>query len=209
MSPSMKVMELRQFAVFMKAGSYVIRPKSSSDALICRRSMALMVPSWMGSSYFLPVRLSTIVSVSAIEVSSRPSRSAVAPSGWSGRQTRSVRIVLASSGRRIHRLRSHAIGAVRPARQILQLAALAAEGSPFRLHRMLPAEDAQRRLLRWGHRSILSKVERNASMTGSGTVRGRRSATICGPNPVSVERLRSVSFGTPACRGASRRAPRR
>ena len=59
-------MALRQLAVFMNAGSYVIRPKSSGPVLICRRSMARMVPSWMGSSYFFPVRLSTIERVSGI-----------------------------------------------------------------------------------------------------------------------------------------------
>ena len=38
-------MALRQFAVFMNAGSYVISPKSSASVLICRRSMARIVPS--------------------------------------------------------------------------------------------------------------------------------------------------------------------
>jgi hypothetical protein len=38
-------MALRQFAVFMKAGSYVISPKSSAPVLIWRRSMARIVPS--------------------------------------------------------------------------------------------------------------------------------------------------------------------
>ena len=61
----MNVIELRQLAVFMNAGSYVIRPKSSGPLLIWRRSMARIVPSWIGSSYFFPVRLSTIVKVSA------------------------------------------------------------------------------------------------------------------------------------------------
>src|SRR6476469_9752029 len=123
-------MALRQLAVFMNAGSYVMRPKSSSDALICRRSIALMVPSSIGSSYFFPVRLSTIVSVSAIEVSSDV---------WS------VSVVFARPLCRIYRLGGHAIGAVRPARKVLELASLAAEGSPFGLCRILPAEDAQRR----------------------------------------------------------------
>src|SRR6266480_154528 len=61
LSPSMKVIRLLQEAVFMKAGSYVIKPKSSSDVLIWRRSMALMVPFSMGRSYCLPVRLSVMV----------------------------------------------------------------------------------------------------------------------------------------------------
>jgi len=49
LSPSMYVMALRHAAVFMKAGSYVIRPKSSSPVRICRRSMALIVPSVIGT----------------------------------------------------------------------------------------------------------------------------------------------------------------
>src|SRR6266550_3818614 len=40
------------------AGSYVASPASSSVTLIWRRSTARIVPSWMGSSYVLPVRLS-------------------------------------------------------------------------------------------------------------------------------------------------------
>src|SRR5215813_8502046 len=62
----MNVIELRQLAVFMNAGSYVINPKSSVPVLICRRSMARTVPFWIGSSYFLPVRLSVIERVSGI-----------------------------------------------------------------------------------------------------------------------------------------------
>src|SRR6267143_1149410 len=54
-------MALRQAAVFMKAGSYVIRPKSSSLTLILRRSVARMVSSLMGTSYDWPVRLSVMV----------------------------------------------------------------------------------------------------------------------------------------------------
>src|SRR6266850_2045920 len=50
----------------MNAGSYVISPKSSSPVLIWRRSIARIVPSLIGSSYFFPVRLSRTVSVSAI-----------------------------------------------------------------------------------------------------------------------------------------------
>src|SRR2546423_8643897 len=63
LSPSMKVIRLLQEAVFMKAGSYVIKPKSSSDVLIWRRSIALIVPFSMGRSYCLPVRLSVMVNV--------------------------------------------------------------------------------------------------------------------------------------------------
>ena len=62
----MNVIALRQDAVFVNAGSYVIIPKSSSLTLILRRSMARIVSSWMGTSYVLPVRLSVIVRVSAM-----------------------------------------------------------------------------------------------------------------------------------------------
>ena len=57
---------LRHAAVFMNAGSYVARPWSSSATLIFFRSLARMVPSVIGTSYCFPVRLSVIVSVSAI-----------------------------------------------------------------------------------------------------------------------------------------------
>src|SRR5215475_5419520 len=63
LSPSIKVIRLLQEAVFMNAGSYVIRPKSSEETLIFRRSVARIAPSSIGKSYFLPVRLSSIVSV--------------------------------------------------------------------------------------------------------------------------------------------------
>src|SRR6266542_5869391 len=66
LSPSMKVMALRHDAVFMKAGAYVIKPKSSPSTLICRRSSALIVPSLIGISYVFPVRLSVMESVSAM-----------------------------------------------------------------------------------------------------------------------------------------------
>src|SRR5215207_1332734 len=48
----------------MYAGSYVIRPKSSSSTLISRRAGARIVPSSIGISYVLPVRLSVTLSVS-------------------------------------------------------------------------------------------------------------------------------------------------
>src|SRR5579885_1329491 len=67
-------MALRQFAVLRNAGSYVIRPKSSGDVLIFRKSIARIVPSVTGTSYVLPVRLSVIVSVSAIERTSNAKR---------------------------------------------------------------------------------------------------------------------------------------
>jgi hypothetical protein len=49
-SPSMKVMALRHEAVLANPGSYAINPKSSSLTLICRKSIARMVPSAMGTS---------------------------------------------------------------------------------------------------------------------------------------------------------------
>src|SRR2546427_11453096 len=57
-------MALRHAAVLTTRGSYVMSPASSADVLIWRRSMARTVPSWTGSSYCLPVRLSTTVRVS-------------------------------------------------------------------------------------------------------------------------------------------------
>src|SRR3954453_19410327 len=51
-------------AVFVNAGSYVMRPKSSSSTFIWRKSIARTVPSVMSISYVLPVRLSVTDSVS-------------------------------------------------------------------------------------------------------------------------------------------------
>src|SRR5215472_8402170 len=48
----------------MKAGSYVIIPKSSGLTLILRRSMARMVSCSIGSSYCLSVRWSVMVTAS-------------------------------------------------------------------------------------------------------------------------------------------------
>src|SRR5215467_2274575 len=125
-------MLLRQFAVFMNAGSYVISPKSFGPALICRRSMARIAPSWTSSSYFFPVRLSTMVSVSAILFRL---------------------FVLAVRPR--HGFARHAVPAVRPARQILDPTTFAAERTPRGIDRVHPAEHAQWRLARWRprHRS--------------------------------------------------------
>src|SRR6218665_1711367 len=64
LSPSMKVMALLQLAVFRNAGSYPIRPKSSSETLICRRPLVRIQPFSIGTSYVFPVRLSVMVSVS-------------------------------------------------------------------------------------------------------------------------------------------------
>src|SRR6266849_1683678 len=47
----------------MKAGSYLIIPKSFPSTLIWRRSSARIVPFVTGSSYFFPVRLSITVRV--------------------------------------------------------------------------------------------------------------------------------------------------
>src|ERR1017187_6500085 len=99
-------MLLRHDAVFINAGSYVISPKSSGPVLICRRSIARIVPSWIGTSYFLPVRLSTIVSVSE------------------GVIFGCVRFGFG------HWLGSTSVRPVGPARQVLQLAPLAAERPP-------------------------------------------------------------------------------
>ena len=60
----MKVIELRQEAVFTKPGSYVARPGSPSRA-ICLRSAARIVPSAIGISYSRPVRLSRMLRESA------------------------------------------------------------------------------------------------------------------------------------------------
>src|SRR3954469_7252323 len=92
-------------------------PNSSAVTLIWRRSVALTVPSWIGTSYCLPVRLSVIVSVSAIARHVRPD------------------II----GRRLPR---HAVVARQPPSQVRHLAALAAERLPRRVHRILPAVDA-------------------------------------------------------------------
>src|SRR6478672_3783116 len=61
----MYVIAERHEAVLVNAGSYDISPKSLSEALICRRSIARIVPSVTSRSYIWPVRLSVIVSVSS------------------------------------------------------------------------------------------------------------------------------------------------
>src|SRR5205085_2319011 len=110
----------------MNAGSYVIKPKSSAVVLICRRSMARMVPSWIGSSYLLPVRLSTIVRESA------------------------MRFVVCGVGFG-NRLAGNPVRPVGPSRQVLHLAALAAEGPPRRVDRAAPAQHAKRAVRGCGH----------------------------------------------------------
>src|SRR2546430_76791 len=57
-------MALRHAAVLRNPGSYVMSPASSAAVLICRKSTARIVPSWIGISYCLAVRLSTTVRVS-------------------------------------------------------------------------------------------------------------------------------------------------
>src|SRR3954465_14205222 len=94
-------------------------PNSSGVTLICRRSVALMVPSWIGTSYCLPVRLSVIVSVSGI-----------------GRHVRRDLV-----GRR---LPGHVVAPRQPPSQVRPLAPLAAEWPPRRVHRFIPAVDAPR-----------------------------------------------------------------
>src|SRR6266536_1207633 len=112
-------MALRQFAVFMNAGSYVISPKSSASVWICRRSIARIVPSSIGSSYFFPVRLSVIVSVSFI----------------------GILFGLVGVG---DRLCGDLVRAIGPARKVRKLTTFAAERPPRGIHRVLPAEHAQR-----------------------------------------------------------------
>src|SRR5690349_1017682 len=70
--PSRYVIDDRHAAVFMKAGSYVIRPKSSSATRMARKSSARTVPSVIGISYVRPVRLSVTLSVSEPVPSTEP-----------------------------------------------------------------------------------------------------------------------------------------
>src|SRR5262245_39395983 len=127
-------MALLQCAVFMYAGSYVMTPKSSGPVLICRRSIARIVPSWIGSSYVFPVRLSVTVSVSGIGIRGQLEGS---------RLLAPVRVFL---GVVALTLPGNPVIAAGPARQILELAAFAAEGAPGGRDRMSPAENAQRGL---------------------------------------------------------------
>src|SRR3954469_23541761 len=62
----------RHEAVFMNAGSYVMTPKSLSLTLMSRSAVARTVPSSIGTSYDLPVRLSVIVSESEAEATPPP-----------------------------------------------------------------------------------------------------------------------------------------
>src|SRR5262245_13835349 len=68
LSPSMNVIALLHDAVFMKAGSYVIRPNSASDVFTWRRSIARTTvspstpPCRMGVLYAFLVRESVMSS---------------------------------------------------------------------------------------------------------------------------------------------------
>src|SRR5205085_3344984 len=119
----MKVILLLHAAVFMNAGSYVIIPNSSAVTLIWRRSVARMVPSWIGISYCLPVRLSVMVSVSAIGGGA-------------------LQIVLVRA-RRGWGVRGHTIFLAEPPTQVRHLAALAAERLPRGIDGPLAAIHAQ------------------------------------------------------------------
>src|SRR5262249_48126783 len=121
-------------------------PNSSAATLICRRSVALIVPSWMGTSYFLPVRLSVIVSVSAI-----------------GRHVRRALV-----GRR---LPGDGVAARQPPSQVGHPAAFAAERAPRRVHRSLPAVDAPRVE---GGQTLLLYIARSRYTASTTTVRPPR-----------------------------------
>src|SRR6266550_6555325 len=114
-------------------------PKSSADVLICLRSMARMAPSLIGSSYCLPVRLSTTVSVSFIapaDVDAAAFLSVVTLFAM-------VVVLILIVGRR-HRLARHAIGPVGPPRQVFVAASFAAERTPLRVYWTCAAHGAHR-----------------------------------------------------------------
>src|SRR5688572_14214997 len=97
-------------------------PKSSSATLIFRRSVARMVPSVIGSSYCLPVRLSVIVKLSAT-------------------------LLLVRSGLRVRLWRGlsrDSIVAGQPGSKIRELASLAAEGPPLWIDRVTSTVGAPR-----------------------------------------------------------------
>src|SRR5687767_2015481 len=92
-------------------------PNSSEVTLICRRSAARMVPSWIGISYCLPVRLSVIVSVSAIE------------------SRRCFLVVVLVRGRFVVGIVGHTIVLGEPPPEVRHPAAFAAEWPPWSLGR--------------------------------------------------------------------------
>src|SRR5437867_7101552 len=100
-------------------------PNSSGVTLIWRRSIARIAPSWIGTSYFRPVRLSVMVRLSGIGALSL--RRVFVPLR--------VRVGEGFGGR--------AVAAGQPSAEIRHLAALAAERPPRRVHRLLPAIDTQ------------------------------------------------------------------
>src|SRR5947208_2377731 len=114
-------------------------PASSGPALICLRSLARIAPSLIGSSYCLPVRLSVMVSVSAIEVAGLVVTGAFL-SVVTLLLVAMVQILVV--GRR-YRLAWRAIAAVRPSRQVFVTASFAAEGTPPLIHGTRAAQDAQ------------------------------------------------------------------
>src|SRR2546426_10488413 len=142
-SPSMKVIWLRQAAVFMNAGSEVIRPPSSGAVLIWRRSVARIAPSEMGISYCFPVRLSVTVSVSAITTSG-------------------VRVWVSIGVRVGYRVAGHPVASIHPSGQVLVPAPFAAERAPARVHGTRPALDAQRDL---AHPAYFSPARSDAPST--------------------------------------------
>src|SRR4249920_3887188 len=103
--------------------------------------MARIAPSWIGTSYCLPVRLSVIVSVSAITAEILRRRLVVLffvhGGGYAGRPLGPV---------------GDAVIALQPAAEVGHLAALAAERPPGHLDRLLPTIGTHRP---GGHPDIL------------------------------------------------------
>src|SRR5689334_16477951 len=116
-----------------------MRPKSSGPALICRRSIARIVPCSTGSSYSRPVRLSTMVSVSA--------------TGLAGLATVVGFFVVCAIGCGRARRGRNAVIALQPSTQVGHLAPLAAERAVRRVDRPPAAIYAQRIV---GHHRIIA-----------------------------------------------------
>src|SRR5215831_5057465 len=146
-------------------------PNSSAVTLIWRRSVALIVPSWIGTSYCFPVRLSVIVSVSAIARHVRPD------------------II----GRR---LPGHVVAARQPPSQVGHPAAFAAEWLPRRVRRFVPAVDAPRVE---GGQTLLLYIARSRQTGRTTTVRppSTPAAPACGRGKIcaspSLPPLRSAA----------------
>src|SRR5687768_7286685 len=90
-----------------------------------------MVPCWIGISYCRPVRLSVIVSVSAMRDLSRVRNRPSVVAGIRG-----------GVGRRL--LHGHAVRLGQPASEVSEPAAFAAEGTPRGIDRLAPAVHAER-----------------------------------------------------------------